>query len=267
MGFIIVTSIFIVYIFFDIEMIFYNDLFNFPNYLSISSFLGVVFLINLSKISFLPQLLKFLIIISFLLLRARGPLAFLMILLIIYITKYMSFRKKILSFILIILLVIFALNWSGASHTIHRFAIMGSDDYSTYSRELHIVRSMRIISDHFLFGCGIGSYGICANNIDQRYYPHNIFLEVFCESGFIGLIVFLLFLAYVFKLIYNEFILGKQSTNPFILSILYCCLYLFLNAMKSNNFTDNRIFFAWLGILILIITNRKKFENNEDKIS
>ncbi|MCF7912212.1 MAG: O-antigen ligase family protein [Candidatus Cloacimonetes bacterium] len=224
-------------------------------------------MLNLPKTTLFSQILKVLIIISFLLLRARGPLAFLMLLLIIYIAKYLPFHKKYQSLMLIILLVIFALNWAGASHTMHRFAIMGSDDYSTYSRELHLVRSLKIISEHFLLGCGIGSYGVCAINIDQRYYPHNMFLEIFCESGLIGLLIFLIFLAYVLQVIYNEYILGKLSTNPIYLSILFSCLYLFLNAMKSSNFADNRIFFAWLGILILIITNRKKFGNNNEKIS
>ena len=39
----------------------------------------------------------------------------------------------------------------------------------------------------FFIGFGIGSFGVMYDGIDQRQFPHNIFIEAWFELGLIGL--------------------------------------------------------------------------------
>jgi O-antigen ligase len=50
-----------------------------------------------------------------------------------------------------------------------------------------------IFQDHPLFGIGSGGWGWVWNKQDYRDFPHNIFLEVLCEQGLIGCLLFSLF--------------------------------------------------------------------------
>jgi hypothetical protein len=58
--------------------------------------------------------------------------------------------------------------------------------------------SMDALSTVSPLGLGTGGFPSLFRLPDDRYYPHNIFLEVLLESGIIGLVLFLLFLALVF---------------------------------------------------------------------
>jgi O-antigen ligase len=47
--------------------------------------------------------------------------------------------------------------------------------------------------DHPVFGIGSGGWGMVWNSQDYRDFPHNIFLEILCEQGLIGGLLFSLF--------------------------------------------------------------------------
>jgi hypothetical protein len=106
----------------------------------------------------------------------------------------------------------------------------------------------------FLFGNGIGSFGLLEKGYDHRSYPHNIFLEIWVELGFVGLVIFLLFLFQIFR---------KNGTQVKYISMLVL-FYMLLNSMKSSSFIDIRVFFAIFGLYIL---NENKSEFISDSHS
>ncbi len=93
----------------------------------------------------------------------------------------------------------------------------------------------------FIFGHGVGSFGILEKGYDHRSYPHNIFLEIMVELGFVGLLAFILFLVQVFR---------KNSKGIKYIGVLVL-FYLLLNSMKSSSFIDIRAYFAIFGLYML----------------
>lgn len=89
----------------------------------------------------------------------------------------------------------------------------------------------------FVFGEGIGSFGILYTGVDGREYPHNIYLEVLFELGVIGLIPFLFFTIVPFW----------YRRNAFYMALM---LYFFLNALKSGDLTSIWILFLTYGLVV-----------------
>lgn len=104
---------------------------------------------------------------------------------------------------------------------------------------------------NFLFGSGIGSFGILYAGEDVRLYPHNIILETWFELGVIGVIILLLF----FLFYINKIKLNSPS--------FYIFFYLLLNSLKSSSLVDLRIMFGILACLI-VFTNQLKYSEYRD---
>jgi hypothetical protein len=69
---------------------------------------------------------------------------------------------------------------------------------SNFVRTRLLEVSFDALSGVSLRGLGTGGFPSLFRLPDDRYYPHNIFLEVLLESGLIGLLLFLGFLTFVF---------------------------------------------------------------------
>lgn len=89
----------------------------------------------------------------------------------------------------------------------------------------------------FFFGHGIGSFGILYLGVDDRAYPHNLFIELLFELGIIGLALI------VFLLVFT-FLRAIRGEKIFLVLLFFC----FLNAMKSSNLTDLWILFSIMGL-------------------
>jgi hypothetical protein len=107
---------------------------------------------------------------------------------------------------------------------------------------------------NIIFGYGIGSFGIEYLKVDIRYHPHNIVLEFLFELGLIGLTLFLIYIYYFLNII-------KRSKQLIMLAPF---IYLLLNALKTSSFVEQRLFFGFMSILILIttLTNLKRNQND-----
>ncbi|MCP4148174.1 MAG: O-antigen ligase family protein [bacterium] len=92
---------------------------------------------------------------------------------------------------------------------------------------------------NFIIGTGVGSFGILYAGTDERLYPHNIIIETWFELGIIGVILLSIFLYLYVKKI-------KWNSNCF-----YVFLYLFLNSLKSSSLVDLRIMFGMMACLLL----------------
>jgi len=125
---------------------------------------------------------------------------------------------------------------------LYDFFIEGREEQSASARVDHFVLSYNLIFNDvqgLLFGYGLGSYGIFYNGFDGREYPHNMILEIWVETGLIGIFLFSIFLIYTCS--------KSLRHNPFV----WFVLFLFLNAMKSNSLVDLRLFFGFLALLVL----------------
>jgi len=106
---------------------------------------------------------------------------------------------------------------------------------------------------NFLFGLGIGSFGILYDGFDERQYPHNIILEIWFELGLVGVLLFVVMLLLYFKKMRSNF----NSVLIFI--------FLLLNSFKSYSLVDSRIMFGLLSILLLYDIRLKRKNNGENK--
>jgi len=233
-------------------------------YLPIATLTGINFLyLYFSKSIFkLKTLLTLFLFGSLFLLRARGPLIFtLLILLLNFLLNFslknikLKFKKLYLLYIPLIgfIFLIFHKKITYLmSNSLYRLSLLFDGLSSNKTMGASVEHRMSNISDsinlifdnglNFLFGYGFGSYGILTLGKDVRSYPHNVLLEVWVELGFVGVVVFLLFIG-------NIFILSKKSFS----FSFFVMLFIFLNMMKSSSISDMRIYFAFMSMMIITI--------------
>jgi O-antigen ligase len=238
-------------------------------YLTLSEYLGLILVLVLTKkkdvfISKAYDLVIATISLGLMvLLGARGPLIFALLVYSIYhlssihVIRF-TIRKRTLwimglgGFLLII--SIFLIAQLGVAqklfaNTLFRFTSLindiiygGGQDQSADTRVLliqdafwGIVKSI----DSFLFGYGIGSFGIITWGEDIRLYPHNMILEIWFELGLIGLMAFFIWIVYV---------LTKLRGQPNQYISYWLIFYVFLNLMKSSSLVDIRTEFAFFAL-------------------
>lgn len=242
-------------------------------YLHISMPLGMFLLYylssknNFSEKRLIDHVLYGIALIGLLLLAARGPILFFVIVYVMYLIlngkiKVAIKRKHILfsilgiSVFLVIILIYKEEFFELFSLTLNRFALIFSglkssaNDFgsSINGRFELISQATGIIFasiSNFLFGTGIGSFGILTIGEDIRHYPHNFVLEIWCELGLIGIFIFLSIVVISIRKIRFSF----NNLNIFPI------LYILLNFMKSGSLSDMRLLFTVLAIYF-ITTNK-----------
>jgi hypothetical protein len=250
-------------------------------YLGLSFVLGIIFLFFYKKPDLLPgrlvpynKFILLLIVALMISLGARGPLFFLLIVLVFdFIYKAVNtdkvriklkVRLKVLFASLIILFVvslggiIYASQSQDTSifslidRSLYRFQLLveamtgeSSGGTSIEKRTEFISFALKgIVSSpyDFFLGSGFGSFGIDYTGIDKRLYPHNMFLETWYELGLVGMLVLCAFF-------WNATISRKYSVHQVVsVSLL---TYILLNYMKSSSLSDLRIFFAFIAISLV----------------
>lgn len=207
---------------------------------------------------------------------ARGPLIFLLLVAILYFIvrkifpslrhslnintrKHSNFGRtsKILTLAVVIvsittLLVLYVPNMENVLSRsgdrmvgLYNFTTSGTGDASTEERIIRLEYAYNMIAYNFktlILGYGLGSYGIMFAGVDDRSYPHNIILEIWFETGLIGVLAFMPFFINVVYASRRHII-----DNPFA----WGSFFLFLNFMKSGSLVDLRIFFCFLAIMVL----------------
>lgn len=232
------------------------------------------FLINTKKAIFrskqIDSLIFVICLVFMVLLGARGPLFSLVIITILMFLfncfkypnyKFLNLKKKFKSVNILYLLLLSLISFSVVMYFSNEILnllnrsmfrmnlILGniSEDASKMgssvdTRVEQIGLAFQVIfsnMNNFFFGTGIGSFGILELNEDIRAYPHNIFLEIWVELGFFGLLLFFIFL---------YFILRNMQRRVFLTGFIL--LYVFMNLMKSNSIVDIRFFFIIFALYI-----------------
>ena len=222
----------------------------------------------------------FILIVLMLLTRGRGPLLFsIFVIMLFYISKYIKEKGIIISlknlykdvrlvfltgFFLLFMYITIGIEFLGDMFliTIKRLLLLTpsnvnihtAQNVSVDTRMDQLKEAIFLIFDNiysFFLGYGIGSYEYITKGVDARGYPHNVFVEVMIEMGFVGLLLLLI--------LGTILILSKKGKVKFI--SIYVIIFIILNMMKSNSIIDIRIYFTIFALYIL--SNNKQLLTNE----
>ncbi|QQE75511.1 O-antigen ligase family protein [Brevibacillus composti] len=171
---------------------------------------------------------------------------------------YMKKAKQMMSFYLGLLVLgtvmAFSLSWlpPEATARIHSF-LEGDLGESELSRLKAYQRSWETIGAHPL-GIGWGGFAREINLWpgEARQYPHNIWLEIALEGGWLAAIGFFALVAACFVRLWRRL----HSFEARALFALF--LYVNLNAMVSGDINDNKLLFALGGMALAAAPDRKQ---------
>lgn len=228
-----------------------------PSYLTVGIFLSTIVLISISKgLKILP--LTYILICTFFLfnLGGRGPIFNLLICTIVYyililgtkkIFTFMNIFLVTLAFFMIVILFDFkSLFISSEFFTFERFNPfdMTKSDPSTLRRIYFLQTGWESVTNHPIFGLGIGSSGMILTGNDVTEFPHNLIMESMMEIGVIGGILVLYFYLKFF-ITERKFLKNPELVLLYVISLLY-----FLEDLKSGSFDAWRISLFWVAIYL-----------------
>jgi len=133
--------------------------------------------------------------------------------------------------------------------TLHRLEILLEEPEGGTSAQGRLERiggALRQISEAPVFGQGVGSfYWYYGDPTLTRDYPHNIILELWAETGMVGLFLFFLLVFHAVR----KTKWAKLSQAPMHFVAILLLVNTFLNAMVSGDVPDNRLLFVALGLI------------------
>lgn len=134
------------------------------------------------------------------------------ILIFLFSNKDISNRKKYLLIFFFILFFISLWLFFLKDSVLFQRLVTSVNDGDLSNRDLIWINLFDIISNNYTFGIGVTGY----EKIVGKESPHNVFIEVLCYSGVIGLILFIKFL---YKIGRECFIMVKNNILPFVLFV------------------------------------------------
>jgi O-antigen ligase len=256
-------------------------------YLALGENLGfIVLILFLTKknifnknVDLILSLVAFVLLLA---IGARGPLLFVVIVLLInFIFKQkrklitLHFNKLVVLFLLLLISCCIAYMYrdlliSVSQNSLRKLSLLtevfdssNSDkDPSVMVRVEHYRSSSNIIFRNlstFLGGTGVGSYEMEVFGTDGNNHPHNQILEILTELGLVGLLIYLLFFISLLKNIGKSFI--------FISKLVI--IYSILNLLKSSSLVEIRIPLTIIALSVhsknLLLNEFDSTENIEDK--
>jgi hypothetical protein len=125
---------------------------------------------------------------------------------------------------------------------LHRFQLLFSEDKGTsvLLRGMLMATAYKLMLAH-PFGIGVG--GFARHAVLDLHYPHNLFLEVGCELGWIPLVALMALIAWSIRTLFN--ILRREYSWPSVYLALVV-LVSAMNSMVTGDLNDNRVLFAVL---------------------
>jgi len=111
--------------------------------------------------------------------------------------------------------------------------------------------SLKAFYENPILGLGIGGFSIYYSGIDRRLYPHNMILEVGSELGILGLAsyFFLVTFGLSYLLSFYKNYEKEKKYSYLLIMVLSVFVFSFLNTMISGDINNNRLFFAWIGVI------------------
>lgn len=218
------------------------------------SIISIFFLLSLSQRKFikivlitLVPLLLFLMFLS----ASRGPLLALVLSLFFFISFFpeLTSRKKLLLLGGIVGTVVLVLLLTPQKMTFRILNIGTVQDITALYRLTAWRLALRAFWTSPLLGIGTGSFFAVSRGI--LHYPHNIFLELACEAGVVGVVLFTLFTYCTFK--YGIRMIQQWQTfelrSKMAVTIITIYIFAFINAMVSGDITTNQMLWFSSGAM------------------
>jgi len=165
-------------------------------------------------------------------------------------------RKKTLQYLIISIVVIFFF----IDFVYDDQSVFKAGDGDTIAEKIHrpyeIIHALDLITQKPLLGHGLGGFTPFYNN--QRYYPHNIFLELICEVGIIGTLILITYL--IMQLRMNKVVLSQKAKSKFLLLPVFMALL--MRANLSSDLTETVYVFSFLIAWISLNNFNKKVLKN-----
>lgn len=238
-----------------------------------SRWIGFCFLLlffnkNVKTIIKLPLLLLSVLLMLFS--GSKGPFLFLLV--VIFIMNINN-KKVLLAISVIFAFVVLNINTivSLLTKNMMLSRIFGLTDASSYTEGSSSTSRLKLWSDAIdsislnPFGYGLGNYSVYSD-FDKLNgysgYPHNLFAEIWLESGIIILVVFLVLIYRLFRKSFG-FIINKDFKYEEVKTIMSIWMFYFFNSMVSGDFSDDRflIIFSILYFLsIRLIVEKEKHQ-------
>ncbi|WP_185955146.1 O-antigen ligase family protein [Solitalea koreensis] len=253
----------------SLDRILYDEeiVLKYPRYAGVSLTAAAGVVVNLTKNS--PKFIAFKVylLLGIILAGSRGPFALLLVMMMIYyLSNYIKSPKKLILFSVVLVtgMVLF-LSWPGNERIMERFDIMKGgdegDNTSVQLREEHWSKSSDIIGKHPILGAGYGSYGIVAFQTDDRYAPHNIFLEIFVETGIIGFLILGAFWWALFKVLFECY--KSPDNTAAVYGLMTALVFYFCVSFFSIYFSDSKYLFGFVGMFLAVYNNELNSMQNQ----
>lgn len=232
-----------------------------PNYLKTSLFLGLGVLINFNKPAVFNKILIGFSIFFMIMLGGRGPVLLLgIVLLPMLYRKLKRLDFSFMSLLVTSLVLSIGVYYIGkqpeiTERLVNRISSIQEGDNSSLERVNDFYESTNTIINNPVLGVGNGGYGYEVASDDSLYYPHNLILEIWAELGIIGLIIFVIFLLYQFKI--NKIIQNTYSNLYYNI----CFWYIFLETLITGSLVDMRIMVIWLALTLALYNIKNTSEN------
>ncbi len=159
-------------------------------------------------------------------------------------------------FFLSIIGVIIVINFSSYLTSFYRMEILLEGGGTSFLKRVELFsRAIEAIISFptGLMGLGIGGFSVFYGGIDDRLYPHNIFLEVGSELGILGLFAIILLLYWSFSQGISNINRKTDSTYRYLgITALSLLIFMIVNASVSGDINDNRLLFTWISFIDVI---------------
>lgn len=136
---------------------------------------------------------------------------------------------------------------------------------ASFNSRIEYVRSaLLMIKNHPIFGTGLGTFGVVIPNYINTpaafsRYAHNSYLQIFAESGILGILLFLLIIFFIVKES-NEAVKNPKEQKEYLFSLgLFCAILAFL-LDNLYNFTMliPKVSLSWWVLVAIIFARPKK---------
>lgn len=126
------------------------------------------------------------------------------------------------------------------------------------NRPQEILHAFELIESNPLFGSGLGGFTSSYNK--DRYYPHNIFLELLSEIGFIGTLILLVYIITILRK--SKVLINDYANSGFMIMPVF--ITLFIRANLSSDLIETIYVFSFLIAWSSLSSFNKQIMNYEN---
>ncbi len=169
-------------------------------------------------------------------------------------------------FILVGIIGIVVLYFALPDWIIERFASIGDmSDSSTSYRVFIWLGTIAMLKDYWFSGIGPGTdafnlvYPAYSFNTVKAPHAHNLYLQLMCDAGILGLLLFLLVILSFYRTVFSAFSRERDRKSRYYLAAAASAVAGFLlQGITDYSFYNNRVLlFFWVVVALGIVLSRR----------